>query len=146
MGVWEAAMWGSYGGFAVEGLVLIAEARRIGGWPWSGPDQLPARVLVLAIVIRVGIGAGLAAAAFSSEQITTAFAAISIGAGANKIIEGILGQVPLDTPAPPAVEPAGADPPLTPQPTAPSSNGTAPTSQPTQRRAVSNSGGDNDAG
>lgn len=137
-------MWGLYGGFAVEGLALIAEARRIGGWPWSGADQLPARVLLLAIVIRVGIGAGLAAAAFSSEQITTAFAAVTVGAGANKIIEGLIAQVPLDSPS--QGEPARAGPDPTPPTDPHASNGAERPARHPRPPAASNSGGDSDAG
>jgi len=89
MDVLEAAMWGGIGGFVVEGLQFAAAIRRVGGWPWrwtSEPRPLPFAVSVL---IRLAAGAGLASAAGASEQVTTAFAAFSLGVAAPLVVEKI---------------------------------------------------------
>lgn len=94
MGV-ECAAWGLFGGFSIEALALIADAKQLGDWPWRATGHIPGPVLALAVALRLGIGAGLAAAAGSSGQIGTAFGAVAVGVAANKIIEGMSAQISL---------------------------------------------------
>lgn len=93
--LWQCAVWGLFGGAAVEGLEIVAAIKRSGGrWPWNrrrGPHVTP---VIFAIFIRLGISTGLAAAASISQPLT-ALAAISIGVAAPLIIEKIAQQVPL---------------------------------------------------
>lgn len=89
MGVWQALLWGAFGGFAVEALDLSTAIRRCGKWPWKRrgePDMAP---YLASIFIRTSVGAGLAAAAAASHQVTTVFAAVTTGVAAPLILENM---------------------------------------------------------
>ncbi|KQM03084.1 MULTISPECIES: hypothetical protein [unclassified Frankia] len=102
----EVALWGLFGGFAVEGLDLYTAVRRSGRWPWrtGRPREVGAWAYLVAEVVRLAIGAGLAAAAAASGQVTTAFAAVSVGIAAPLVVERLARAIPLDPP--PAAAPA----------------------------------------
>jgi hypothetical protein len=92
--IWEYAMWGCFGGFAVEGLEFSGAIRRVGGWPWhqSGePGPLP---LAVSVVIRLLIGAGLAVAAGTTGQVSGPFGALAVGIAAPLLIEQLGRQIP----------------------------------------------------
>ncbi|WP_051054332.1 hypothetical protein [Frankia sp. QA3] len=111
----EVALWGLFGGFAVEGLDLYTAVRRSGRWPWrtGRPRAVGAWAYLVAEVVRLAIGAGLAAAAGASGQVTTAFAAVAVGIAAPLVVERLARAIPLDSAgtgppaAPPAPGPAG---------------------------------------
>jgi hypothetical protein len=96
-----AALWGLFGGFAVEGLELYTAVRRYGRWPWQvkGPGKSAREpscpAYVVAEMIRLGIGSGLAWAALANHQITGPFGAIAVGAAAPYIIGQLTKGVPL---------------------------------------------------
>lgn len=73
----EAALWGLFGGFAVEGLDLYVVVRRHGCWPWRvrGTREVGAAGYFIAELFRLIIASGLAWALTTSGQITTAFGA-----------------------------------------------------------------------
>jgi hypothetical protein len=96
-----AALWGLFGGFAVEGLELHTAVRRYGRWPWEikgpgkGAREPGCPAYVVAEAFRLAIGAVLAWAAFANHQITGAFGAIAVGAAAPYIIGQLTKSVPL---------------------------------------------------
>lgn len=96
-----AALWGLFGGFAVEGLDLYTAVRRYGRWPWQvkglgkSAKEPSCPAYVVAEMIRLGIGSGLAWAAFANHQITGPFGAIAVGAAAPYIIGQLTKGVPL---------------------------------------------------
>ena len=84
----EAAFWGLFGGFAVEGFEFIREIRRTpSGWPWSRPGHPGLVPFVISVAIRFTIGAGLAVAGRASGQFDSALSAMAIGVAAPLIIE-----------------------------------------------------------
>lgn len=96
----DAALWGAFGGFAVEGLELYTAVRRHGHWPWRvrGPREVGAPGYVVAELIRLIIGAGLAGAAEASGQITSAVGALAVGVAAPLIVERLARAIPLTDP------------------------------------------------
>lgn len=93
----EAALWGLFGGFAVEGLDLYAAVRRRGCWPWRarGPREVGVAGYFVAELFRLVIGSGLAWALAESRQVTTAVAALAVGAAAPLIVERLTRAIPL---------------------------------------------------
>lgn len=93
----EAALWGLFGGFAVEGLDLYGAVRRRGCWPWRarGPREVGAAGYLVAELIRLIIGSGLALASAESSQITTPMGAFAVGIAAPLIVERLTRAVPL---------------------------------------------------
>jgi len=98
MAGWQAALWGLFGGFALEGLDMRAAVRRYGTWPWCVADSQggggPASHLI-AELIRMFIGAGLAWATAASGQTSGPFAAVAVGVTAPLIIERFTQVIPL---------------------------------------------------
>jgi hypothetical protein len=106
------ALWGLFGGFAVEGLELSATLRRTGRWPWRRARRYGPAPYLVSVVIRLGVGAGLAAAT-SAAGTMNALGALAVGASAPLIIEKLAQQVPVDpteagTVPPPALPRRGA--------------------------------------
>jgi len=93
----DAALWGVFGSFAVEGLDLYTAVRRYGCWPWRvrGPREVGALGYVVAELIRLIIGGGLAWAAAASGQLTSAVGALAVGVAAPLIVERLTRAVPL---------------------------------------------------
>ncbi|MGH3511184.1 MAG: hypothetical protein ACRDYB_04365 [Acidimicrobiales bacterium] len=96
----EAAVWGLFGGFAVEGLDLYGAVRRRGCWPWRahGPREVGATGYFVAELVRLLIGSGLASAFAESRQVTTAFGALAVGVAAPLIVERLTRAIPLTDP------------------------------------------------
>ncbi len=94
----EVALWGLFGGFAVEGLDLYTAVRRHGRWPWQSgkPREAGPWAYLIAELVRLAIGAGLALAAGASDQITTPFAALAVGVAAPLVVERLTRAIPLD--------------------------------------------------
>ena len=96
-----AALWGLFGGFAVEGLELYTAVRRYRIWPWqvkgiaNRPREPGWPAYVVAEVLRLAIGSGLAWAALANHQITGPFGAIAVGAAAPYIIGELTKGIPL---------------------------------------------------
>jgi hypothetical protein len=97
MAAWQYAMWGLFGGFAVEGLEFAAAIRRIAGWPWQQPNEPGLLPLMVSVVIRLVIGSGLAIAAGTSGQISGPFGALAVGAAAPLLVEQLARQIPQTT-------------------------------------------------
>ncbi len=93
----QAALWGLFGGFAVEGLDLYGAVRRRGCWPWQvpGPREVGAAGYFVAELVRLVIGSGLACGLAKSGQITTAVGAIAVGVAAPWIVERLARAIPL---------------------------------------------------
>jgi hypothetical protein len=99
----EAALWGLFGGFAVEGLELYAALRRDGRWPWKRGVQRKTGAIpeagpmgyAIAELIRLLIGAGLASAAVTAGQITGPLGALGVGVAAPTIIGQLAKLIPL---------------------------------------------------
>lgn len=104
LSVWQYALWGAFGGLAVEAVQFYGALRRAGGWPWKVPGELPLAPLALSVVIRVGLGLGLAAAAGSSGQVAGALGAIAVGVAAPLLIEQMAKQLPLPERSVPATD------------------------------------------
>ncbi|SHH05607.1 hypothetical protein [Streptoalloteichus hindustanus] len=97
MGVVECALWGLFGGFAVEGLDFAGAIRRTGGWPWRQPGEPGPAPLLISVVIRLTVGGGLAAAAGSAGQVGGPFGALAIGIAAPLVVAQLASQVTLPT-------------------------------------------------
>lgn len=95
MSWWQYALWGGFGGFAVEATQFRGALRRTGDWPWKTPGELPLAPLVASVIIRVGLGIVLAAAAGETGQIAGPFGAFAVGVAAPLVIEQMARQVPL---------------------------------------------------
>jgi hypothetical protein len=91
--MWAYALWGVFGGFAVEALEFVAAIRRTGGWPWRQSGEPGALPLLVSVILRLSVSAGLAAALAASHQLSGVFAAVAVGAGAPLIIEQLARQV-----------------------------------------------------
>lgn len=100
MSWWQAAGWGLAGGLAA-GVLALMTAVTVAGfkWPWNS-DELGPRLFVLAC----GLLLGALVAAASHAQMSGAWPAFVIGAGAPATIRGLLSGVevrvkpPLDPP------------------------------------------------
>ncbi|GAB3481368.1 hypothetical protein [Amycolatopsis cihanbeyliensis] len=99
----ECAVWGLFGGFAVEGLEFAGAIRRTGGWPWRQPNEPGPLPLAVSVIIRLAVGAGLAVAIGATGHISGALGAVAVGVAAPLIIEQVARQVPLA--GEPAAEP-----------------------------------------
>lgn len=106
--LWECALWGLFGGAAVEGLEWAAVMRRTGGWPWGRRRRARSPILA-SVVIRLGVGAGLAAALGASGPMS-ALSALGAGVAAPLIIEKLAQQVPVALSQPEARTEAAAAP------------------------------------
>jgi len=118
---WQYAMWGFFGGFAVEGLEFSGAIRRSGGWPWRQPGEPGPLPFGTSVLIRMIVGAGLAIAAGTTNQISGPFGAVAVGVAAPLLIEQLARQLPLTTAAADTATytkaPTGQPPPVTaPQP------------------------------
>jgi len=91
---WQYAMWGAFGGFAVEAVQFYGAIRRTGAWPWNSPGEPSPGPLTASIIIRVGLGLGLAVAAGATDQIAGPIGAITVGVAAPFIVEQMVRQVP----------------------------------------------------
>jgi hypothetical protein len=99
----EAALWGLFGGFAVEGLDLYVAVRRRGCWPWQTgktgnpgkPREAGPLAYVVAEVIRLLVGGGIAWAAATSGQVSTPVAALAVGIATPLLVERLTRFVPL---------------------------------------------------
>lgn len=94
MPVWvEYALWGLFGGFAVEGLEVYTAVRNTGKWPWRVKGE-PSFLMLLstALLIRLPVGAGLAAAAGHGGEVSGPFGALAVGVAAPLVIEQLAKQ------------------------------------------------------
>jgi hypothetical protein len=91
----EFAVWGLFGGFAVEGLEFTAAIRRGGRWPWQQPGEPGALPFAVSVIVRLAVGAGLAAAAGVADQISGPFGAVALGVAAPLVVEQLARQVSL---------------------------------------------------
>jgi hypothetical protein len=94
MTAWEYAMWGFFGGLAVEGLEFGRAIRRVGGWPWHQPGEPGPLPLAVSVLIRLVVSALVTWAAGSTHQVSGPFGALAVGVAAPLVIEQ-LAQVPL---------------------------------------------------
>lgn len=92
MSLWEYALWGAFGGLAVELIEFSGAIRRVGGWPWKKEGEPGPAPLLVTVIIRVGLGLGLAVAAAQSGQLSGVIGAIAVGAGAPLLIEQLAKQ------------------------------------------------------
>jgi hypothetical protein len=83
----EFALWGAAGSFAVEGLELTIDVKRLGRWPWGTPGFPSAAASSAALAIRLVIGALVAAVSGLGGQVSGAFGAFAAGIAAPLIIE-----------------------------------------------------------
>jgi hypothetical protein len=90
--LWEFALWGLFGGFAVEGLDHYRALKAGGPAPWSRKGSLVH--YLVASLMRVAIGGGLALAAAESDQVSTPLTAVAIGVAAPVLIERLLQLAP----------------------------------------------------
>jgi hypothetical protein len=98
MSWWQAASWGLAGGLAAGVLALMTAVTAANfKWPWK-PGEFGPRLFVLAGSLL--LGALVAAAA--SGQMSGAWPAFVIGAGAPATIRGLLVGVQVDVKLPPA--------------------------------------------
>ncbi len=95
MTAWQAALWGAFGGLAVEAIQFSGVLRRTGTWPWNIEGEPPAGLWSASVLIRVGLGLGLAVAAFQTGEIAGPIGAIAIGVAAPLIIEQMGQDAPL---------------------------------------------------
>lgn len=89
MTVTEYAVWGAFGGFAVEGLEFAAAIRRTGTWPWRLRGEPGPVALTVSVIIRLAVGAVLAVACGTTGQISGPFGALAVGIAAPVLVERI---------------------------------------------------------
>jgi hypothetical protein len=94
LALWEFALWGAFGGVAVEAVELLGATRRVGDLPWRVPGEVTARVMVLCTIVRLGLGAGLAVALGQAAQISGGVGAVAAGVAAPLILEQMSKQLP----------------------------------------------------
>jgi len=87
MGLVAACLWGLLGATAVEALDLYKAIRRVKGYPWRHPDEVPLGPYLLSVVIRVGLGVLAAAVCAASSQIGGPAGALAAGYAAPKLFE-----------------------------------------------------------
>ena len=96
--MWGLALWGLFGGFAVEALEFTGAIRRTGTWPWhlrlhpSEPNEPLAVPMLASVILRLSVSAGVVAALASSHQVAGTYTAIGAGIAAPKLIEQLLQQ------------------------------------------------------
>jgi hypothetical protein len=100
MNPWLYALWGAFGGLAVEAIQFYGAIRRTGKWPWKTKGEPRPGPLAASVVIRVGVGFGLAFAAFETNQVSGPLGAIAVGVAAPLLIEQMAKRVPLDAQSP----------------------------------------------
>ncbi len=103
MNPWLYAVWGAFGGLAVEAIQFYGAVRRAGKWPWKIKGEPDPGPLLVSVVIRVGVGFGLALAAAPTGQVSSPLGAIAVGVAAPLLIEQMARRVPVDAQA--AAEP-----------------------------------------
>jgi hypothetical protein len=140
MGWFEAAAWGTFGGFAMEALDFITAVRRHRRVPWRKliPEDPGPAIHAVTSVLRLTVGAGVAAAASRTSPSVSAWLALGLGAAAPVILEKLTALIPLvaRSAAEQALKPSGAIPhPLT-FPTEPTSVNGHPTAPDTEPSAV----------
>lgn len=84
---WGYALWGAFGGLAVEAIQFYGAIHRLNDWPWRTKGEPPPLVLAVSVVIRVGVGLGLACAAGLTGQISGPIGAIAVGVAAPFLVE-----------------------------------------------------------
>ena len=83
----EFALWGAAGSFAVDGLEISADVKKLGRWPWGAPGRPGVMASVGALVIRALISGLVAAATGMNHTINGVFGAFAAGVAAPVIIE-----------------------------------------------------------
>ncbi len=83
---WAAALWGSSGAAAVEGLVLYRAIHRVKDFPWRKEGEAAFAAHLASVVIRVVLGGGLAAAFGASAQVAGPLGALAAGIAAPKTV------------------------------------------------------------
>ena len=84
---WEAALWGGFGGLAVELVQFLGAIHRHRKWPWQVAGEVPADILLVSALVRVLLGCGLAAAANQTGQFTGPLGAVVVGVAAPLLVE-----------------------------------------------------------
>lgn len=112
MGLIAACLWGLCGAAAVEGLDLYKAIKRVKGYPWRHPDEVPLGPYLLSVVIRVGLGVLAAVVCAASSQIAGPAGALAAGDAAPKLFEQLArlpstGRSPEYIPPPREVTPQG---------------------------------------
>jgi hypothetical protein len=94
---WQAVGWGLAGGLAAGVLGLMTTVATA-GFKWPERDELGPRLFV----VGGGLLLGALVAAASSSQMSGAWPAFVIGAGAPATIRGLLSGIQVDVKLPPA--------------------------------------------
>ena len=98
----QFALWGAFGGFAVEALQFYSALRSCGDWPWRVKGEPPPGPLAASVAIRVSVGLGLAAAAGATGQVAGPIGAIAVGVAAPLVIEQMARHIPATEEAAPS--------------------------------------------
>jgi hypothetical protein len=117
--LWEYALWGAFGGVAIETIEILGATKRVKALPWRVPGEVSAAAMMFCIAIRLALGAGLAVVLGQSGQISGGLGAMTAGVAAPLILEQMSKQIPapMATAAAPARQPAADQaPPPTPVP------------------------------
>ncbi|NMI00730.1 hypothetical protein [Pseudonocardia acidicola] len=94
LALWEFALWGAFGGVAVEILQVIGAIKRTKNLPWLEYGEVSLPALLVSAVLRLGLGAGLAVALGQAGQIAGSVGAVAVGIAAPLIVEQMGKQVP----------------------------------------------------
>lgn len=90
--LWEVAVWGVFGGIAIDGIELVKVIRAHGG---NLPPDVRHWPYWFAEFLRLAIGGGFAIALNDAGQINGAFGALAVGAAAPLIAEKLSQTLPL---------------------------------------------------
>jgi hypothetical protein len=91
-------VWGTFGGFAVEGMEFSKAVRATGDWPWRQKGEPGALPMAISIIIRLAVSGGLSLALGQGHQIIGVFGALTAGVAAPLILEQLSARVPLVAP------------------------------------------------
>lgn len=94
LALWEYALWGAFGGTAIEAIEILGASKRAKTLPWRAPGEVSAGVMMFCIVVRLGLGAGLAFVLGQAGQISGGLGAVAAGVAAPLILEQMSKQIP----------------------------------------------------
>src|SRR5882757_1072716 len=92
LGLLEYALWGAFGGIAIEAVEILGAISRVKGVPWGKPGEITLGALLISVLIRVGLGVGVAVALANAGQISGAVGAVAAGVAAPTILEQMTKQ------------------------------------------------------
>lgn len=93
LALWEYALWGAFGGVAVELIEILGAVKRVKGLPWRKKGEVGLGAMLFCVAARLGLGSGVAVALADAGQIGGSIGALAAGAAAPLILEQLSKQL-----------------------------------------------------